>query len=118
MAKKRPEPPAHLRPDTRGWWQSVVAEYVLEAHHIRLLTLAAEAWDRGEQAREALAEHGTTYIDRFQQPHSRPEVAVERDSRVAFARILRELALDVSEPAEHRTPSIAGNAALRKGGIR
>jgi hypothetical protein len=31
----------------------------------RLLTLAAEAWDRAQQARAALDEHGLTYLDRF-----------------------------------------------------
>jgi len=93
----------------------VVDDFELEPHHVRLLTLAAESWDRCTQAREALAEHGLTYTDRFDQPRARPEVAVERDSRIAFARLVRELALDVDEPAEgSRPPGIRGHAALRK----
>jgi hypothetical protein len=63
-----------------------------------LLTLAGEAWDRCEQARTLLATHGLTYADRFGQPRSRPEVAIERDSRIAFARLIRELSLDVEPP--------------------
>jgi phage terminase small subunit len=111
---KRPEPPKHVRAATAQWWQSVVDDYELEPHHLRLLTLAAEAWDRCAEAREALAEHGTTFTDRFGQPRARPEVAIERDSRIAFARLLRELALDVNEPAEElRPPRIGGNAALK-----
>ena len=31
--------PAHLRPDTRAWWQSVHQDYELEEHHSRLLTM-------------------------------------------------------------------------------
>jgi hypothetical protein len=42
-----------LRPATRAWFSSVLAEYQLEPHHIRLLTLAAESWDRCCEAREA-----------------------------------------------------------------
>lgn len=92
------KPPKHLKAGTRKWWATVVREYELEEHHLRLLTLAAEAWDRCEQARKALAKHGLTYNDRFHQPRARPEVAIERDSRIAFARLLRELDLDV-EPS-------------------
>ncbi|MBN2559397.1 MAG: hypothetical protein JXQ75_00505 [Phycisphaerae bacterium] len=111
---KRPKPPKHLRAATRRWWQSVVDEYDLEPHHIQLLTLAAEAWDRCGEAREALAEHGTIYADRFGQPRSRPEVSIERDSRIAFARLVRELALDVNEPAEDsRPPGIRDKAGLK-----
>jgi hypothetical protein len=69
-----------------------------------LLTAAAEAWDRCQEARVALAGVGTTYQDRFGQPKSRPEVAIERDSRIAFARLLRELALDgAPDPKERST---------------
>ncbi len=90
--------PRHLQPETRKWWLSVVSEFQLEPHHVRLLTLAAESWDRCEQARKLLKRHGLTFKDRFGQPSSRPEVAIERDSRVAFARLLRELDLDVEPP--------------------
>jgi len=105
---KLPKPPRHLRAPTRRWWSEVVEEYVLEPHHLRLLTLAAEAWDRGEEARKILAKEGLTFTDRFGQPKARPEVAIERDSRIAFARMLRELALDLEEPDESRPPRLHG----------
>ena len=50
------KPPKHLQPATKAWFSSVLAEYSLEPHHVRLLTLAAESWDRCCEAREALAE--------------------------------------------------------------
>lgn len=101
--------PRHLRPDTAAWWLSVADGYALEAHHLRILTLAAEAWDRGQEAREAITRHGSVYVDRFDQPRARPEVAIERDSRIAFARLVRELALDLDPPDERgRPPRIGG----------
>ncbi len=104
------KPPQHLRPPTRAWFAKVTTDFDLEQHHIRLLTLAAECWDRAQQAREALADHGLTFNDRFGSPHARPEVAVERDSRTAFARLLRELDLDVAPPAQAgRPPSLRSN---------
>ena len=111
---KTPTPPKHLRPSTKQWWSSVVAEFELEPHHIRLLTLAAESWDRCVQAREALEQQGLTFTDKHGQPKARPEVVIERDSRIAFARLLRELALDVDPLAsESRPPLIGGKSNLR-----
>jgi phage terminase small subunit len=110
MSKKPPpSAPEHLRSVTREWWSSVVEEWQLEPHHVRLLTLAGEAWDRCEQAREAIAESGLTYNDRFDTPRARPEVAIERDSRLAFARLLRELALDDVPPPPSRPPRAGGS---------
>ena len=98
--------PEHLKPATAAWFASVVSDYVLEPHHVRVLTLACEAWDRGQQAREAIEQHGLTFEDRFDQPRARPEVAIERDSRIAFARLVRELALDAGTPETPRPPRI------------
>ena len=70
--------------------------------------LAAEAWDRCQGARLAIAEHGLTFLDRFDQPRVRPEVAIERDSRTAFCRTLRELGLDVAPPPETPRPNRTG----------
>ena len=102
------KPPSHLKPVTAKWWRSVTTDFDLEPHHLRLLTLAAEAWDRGQQAREVIDREGMTYTDRFGCPKPRPEVAIERDSRIGFARLLRELALDgVDGPEAPRAPRTA-----------
>jgi len=89
-----------------------MAEYGLEhePHALRVLTLACEALDRCEEARGALATHGTTYLDRFGAPRARPEVAIERDSRTAALRAFRELSLD-GEAAEPRVPRVGGGRA-------
>ena len=100
--------PEHLKPATRQWYTKVVEEYLLEEHHVRLLTHAAEAWDQSEDAREAIARTGMVYMDRFSQPRARPEVAIERDAKILFARLLRELALDVSAPDGSRPPALTG----------
>ena len=74
--------PAHLRPDTRAWWQSVHQDYELGEHHSRLLTMACEAWDRACQAREILAKDGIV-------------IAMERDARIAFARLVAQIGCEV-----------------------
>lgn len=96
--------PAYLRVATRRWYAKVLLDFVLEEHHVRLLTLACEAWDRGLEAREALKKGGLTYFDRFGTPKARPEVAIERDARMAYIRILREMNLDVATPEDTPRP--------------
>jgi len=101
-------PPKHLQKPTQKWFKSVTDDFDLEPHHIKLLTLAAEAWDRAVSAREIIDAQGLTYLDRFNQPKARPEVGIERDSRIGFARLIRELALDgVDSPEAPRAPRTA-----------
>jgi P27 family predicted phage terminase small subunit len=108
-AKKTPtKAPKHLSRESAAWWREIHSRYEMQSHHTRLLTLACEAWDRSTQAREALATHGTTYIDRFKAPRARPEVGIERDSRLAFARLVREIGLDAAEETP-RPPGLRTN---------
>jgi phage terminase small subunit len=92
-----------LQPNTRRWFASVTDEYDLEPHHERLLQLAAEAFDRAQEAREMLRKEGA-YVEGRYGKRAHPAVAVERDSRIAFARLLRELDLD-GEPGPDPRPT-------------
>jgi P27 family predicted phage terminase small subunit len=75
----------------------VVKDYDLDPHHQRVLQVACESWDRMQQAQEVLREEGIiTRGSRGQlQPH--PATIVEKDSRIAFLRALRELNLDAEQ---------------------
>jgi phage terminase small subunit len=109
LTKSNIKPPSHLRAETKKWFSSVLEEYELEDHHVRLLTLACEAWDRATLAREAIAEHGLTYLDRFSSPRKRPEVSIAEAATIAFARLVREMSLDVEPPEASRPPGLASN---------
>ena len=100
-----PRAPENLRKDTRRWWRSIVREWNLEEHHRRLLTLMAESWDRIEEARERIEADGAYIEDRFEQLKAHPALSVERQEKIAFARLLRELDLDVEPPLEPRRPA-------------
>lgn len=114
MTKSKPTldpfpPPDHLTPEAKSWWRSVVSEYELADHHLKLLQAAAESWGRMQAARAILDEKGLTYDDRFGAPRARPEIGVERDSRIAFARLVRELDLDLPPPEAPRPPALRSN---------
>ena len=96
--------PGHLKPPTKAWFADCLANYQLEPHHVRLLQLAGEAWDRTQQARARLDAEGLTVTGR-----AHPCIAIERDSRTAFARLIRELDLDVEEPLPERIARARGN---------
>jgi P27 family predicted phage terminase small subunit len=100
MTEQTPKAPAHLRADTAAWWKSVVRDYILQPHKLRLLQAACEAWDRLQQAREILARDGLTVEGREGGIRPHPAVAIERDARIGFARLVRELDLadDDDEP--------------------
>jgi P27 family predicted phage terminase small subunit len=91
--------PKYLSPAARRWWKEVTEAYELEPHHLKVLEVACRTWDRLTEAQAALRKHGATYEDRFSQPRARPEVAVERDCTATFARLVRDLGLDI-EPAK------------------
>lgn len=113
---EKPKAPRHLKAATRRWFDAVVADWELEAHHVRLLTLACEAWDRCQQAREQIAREGLTTSTREGNHKLHPAVRVEDAARIAFARLVRELDLDVAPPAEQKRPPMlrslrGGNSA-------
>jgi len=87
------KPPEHLSKQAKDFWRWASDEYQLNQDELHLLLMACEAMDRCIQARKRLAKQGLTYTDRFGQPKSRPEVAIERDSRLAFARLVKQLGL-------------------------
>lgn len=110
LVTRRPKAPEHLQPDTRKWWLSVHSDYALEPHHTRLLTLAAESWDRCQQARAAVDRDGITVGTADGGLKAHPAIAIERDARLAFARLVRELDLDVDPPSSsRRPPALASN---------
>ena len=102
-----PKPPRDLSAPTKRWFASIAATFELEPHHVRLLELAARAWDRAEQARKVLAKEGLTVADRYGQLKPHPCIGIEKDSAIRFARMTRELSLDVSPP-DSRPPRHGG----------
>jgi len=106
--KDAPKPPAYLSKESRKWFSSIVSNFELDSHHVRLLVLASESWDEKETARIEVEKCGQTYVDRYGQPREHPAVGTGRQARIAFARLVRDLGLDVDSPTEPRPNRIGG----------
>jgi P27 family predicted phage terminase small subunit len=103
------KPPNHLTAEAKQWWRAVTTDFDLEPHHLKLLQAACEAWDRMTLARKAVAKDGLTFRASNGDLKSNPAVAIERDARTAFARLVRELDLDAGTLAERRPPGLSSS---------
>ena len=97
-AGKLPAAPRHLTEPAASFWRDIVTEYELDAHGLKRLEAAADAYDRMCAARRIVLEHGLVLEDRWGQMKPSPAIAIERDSRLAMLRAIRELGLDVPVP--------------------
>ena len=97
-------PPKHLSRESKAFWRSVLKDYELEDHHLKLLQAACESWDRVLAARKEIEAKGEYYTDRWDQPRPHPAHKVELDNKSMFTRLIRELALDLEPPKESRPP--------------
>jgi len=102
--------PSHLSADSKAFFDYVISEYnEFDRHHIKLLALACGAWDRAEEARKLIAKDGLTFVDRHGSIKPHAAVAIEKDSRTAFARMIREIGLDLAPEGKTSPPSLPAN---------
>ena len=101
-------PPRHLSAASKKWWRAVLDSYDLEPHHLKLLEAAATAWDRMVEARALVDAEGLVVHDRWGQAKAHPAVNIERDARIAFARLVRELDLEGEPQSDVRPPRRRG----------
>lgn len=102
---KAPKPPGHLSRAAKKWWSGIMETYEIQDHAVAIVTAAAEAWDRKEMAREILMKEGLT-VECRDGKKSHPCIAVEKDSRLAFLRAVRELCLSAEDPDENRVAGL------------
>lgn len=108
---RTPRPPADLGPVARAWFTSVTREFELPPHALAVLTQAARALDRAEEARAELKRAGgLTYSDENHIVRQHPAVNIERDARGLFMRLRRELRLDDAPLPDVRAPRLGGGS--------
>ncbi len=101
-------PPGHLSASSKKWWRLISQTWMLEPHHLELLSQAAGCLDRMEAARLVVAAEGAIIRDRFNIPREHPAAKQERDQKLLFSKLCRELNLD-PDPSEPSRPPLIQN---------
>ncbi len=87
------KPPTHLSKAAQSRWKTILGEWALGDTDLLVLESALEAFDRMRQAQRILKKAGLTTKDRFGQVKPHSCIGVERDSRAAWLRAIKQLSL-------------------------
>lgn len=90
--------PTYLTRRGQRWIKNVMEEFDFTKSEFELVISAASAMDRAEWARRRIKRLGGIYTNRYCHPTPRPELAVEKDSRLVFLQICK--ALKISQEGE------------------
>jgi hypothetical protein len=92
-----PVMPGDLGPAGHALWARIAGAYQVTPGWVTTLEAACREADRAERAEQAVAEAGEWQTDRYGRTVPHAGVQVARSSRLAMARLLRELHLDLGE---------------------
>jgi phage terminase small subunit len=97
--------PNGLQSHGKKFFKKVLSEYVLtEGHDLERLFMACRCLDEIAEDEKVVTEEGRFIEDRFKQKRENPAAKSIRDNKIIFCRIIRELGLDISTPADSRPP--------------
>ncbi|MFA9477110.1 P27 family phage terminase small subunit [Phycisphaerales bacterium AB-hyl4] len=117
MAEKTPQPPKHLKPESKAFWLRIVQDFDLEPAHLHLLRQACEAMDAAEQHRQIVANDGPTVRDRFEQVREHPSAKAQRDYMHQYRQAVKFIGLLDEEPdadAPGRRPAVVAQPRSAK----
>ena len=98
MSNQELKAPRNLSGEARIMWKQIVGKFEgWTFAQPAVLRAGLEAHDRMRQAQRQLKKHGLFSKDRYGQVRSHPCVAVERDSRNAFYRAIKQLDIQDEE---------------------
>lgn len=107
MKTKTPKSSIRLGKVGAKFRRGVLKEYQFsDSHDFRRLDLASHCLDRIASCHEVIEAEGVFIKDRFEQKKEHPAVKCERDQKVVFCRIIRELNLDIEQGKASRPPSL------------
>jgi phage terminase small subunit len=89
-----------LSKSSKKFFTKILNNYELEDHHLEILSQACHCLDRIEESRLQIKKDGDYILDRFGILKPHPALKTEEKNKVIFARLIRELGLDI-EPGSN-----------------
>ena len=103
--RKIPRAPSNLQKAGKVFWKKIHSEYLFEtAHDLERLVQACGCLDQIAGGEARIKEEGLFQKDRYGQIKEHCAVKLIRDNRILFARLIREIGLDLEKPKESRPP--------------
>jgi hypothetical protein len=96
--------PEFLGETGRKWAERVVKSFKFSDHEIEAVWQAAGCLDRITEAQKGIAENGAVVENRHHELKANPSVALERDNKILFCRLCRELNLFEGKAPDTRIP--------------
>ncbi|HEV2546032.1 MAG TPA: P27 family phage terminase small subunit [Stellaceae bacterium] len=86
--------PTHLSPRSKTLWNDLVPRRARSPERLTLLQLALEQLDRADAARADIERDGPTFrTKKTGTIHAHPALAIERQARMTFVRLWKQLDL-------------------------
>lgn len=102
---KNQKTPCGLQANGKRFYGKVLNEYeITESHDLERLFMACRCLDEISNDEGVVKKEGRFIEDRFHQRREHPAVKTIRDNKTLFCRIIRELALDITQPVDSRPP--------------
>lgn len=96
--------PDNLAENGRKWAQNIIKAFDFDEHELQAVWMAANCLDRIASAQGEIAVHGAVVENRYHELKTNPAVVIERDNKILFARLCRELNLFDTKIPDSRIP--------------
>ncbi len=97
--------PKDLKKTGKIFYNKVLSEYELtDAHDLERLAMAAKCLDNVKEAENRVSSDGMFTRNRYGNTTEHPGLKTIKDMRLLFIKIIRELGLDITPPADSRPP--------------
>jgi hypothetical protein len=97
--------PTGLKYMGRKFWKETLGSFELsDLHDLEMLKMAGACLDRMKENSKTIEDEGRFFDDRFGQPKPHPAAKEIKDDSALFARLCREMGLDIEPVSENRIP--------------
>ena len=101
---KSKSPPRHLSKKSKKLWREIFEGWIIDSSHEPLLEICCQSYDRIQEARREIEEHGVVLLSPTGNQKANPALRIEHDATNRFLQAWRQLGLDAEPPKDVGRP--------------